>query len=193
MNLIDNWLESNLKRKEIKDCFHTALNFYGTNLETKLLEYNLELQFNDKKSHGNRKNGCFYTDEYIIEFFKVKELLNRSSLDVVFVHELAHFIDRINISKSSRYKYASSIRSSRERIVAETFRSKMKPFPKKRTNYRGRTCELFARAIEEYYAITTNNEYMLSTFIGWDYYVDIDNFKKVIMPIVKDYLCYNQK
>lgn len=193
MNLIDNWLESNLKHKEIKDCFHTALIFYGTNLETKLLEYNLELQFNDKKSHGNRKNGCFYTDEYIIEFFKVKELLNRGSLDVVFVHELAHFIDRINRSKSSRYKYASSIRSSRERIVAETFRSKMKPFPEKRTNYRGRTCELFARAIEEYYAITTNNEYMLSTFIGGNYYVDIDVFKKVIMPIVKDYLCYNQK
>ena len=69
----------------------------------------------------------------------------------------------------------------------------MKPFPKKRTNYRGRTCELFARAIEEYYAIITNNEYMLNTFDSWDYYVNLDDFKKVIMPIVKDYLCYNQK
>lgn len=114
MNLIENWLESNLNRKEIKESFHTALNFLGKNLEN-----------------------------------TVKELLKKSSLDVVFVHELAHFLDRINSPKTSRYKYASSIRSSRERIVAETFRSKMKPFPKKRTNYRGRTCELFARAIEE--------------------------------------------
>ena len=193
MNLLENWLESNLNRKEIKDCFNIALNFYGQKLDTKLLEYNLELQFNDKKSHGNRKNGCFYPTEYIIEFFTVKELLKKSSLDVVFVHELAHFLDRINRPKTSRYKYASSIRSSRERIVAETFRSKTKPFPKKRTNYRGRTCELFARAIEEYYAIITNNEYMLNTFDSWDYYVNLDDFKKVIMPIVKDYLCYNQK
>ena len=158
MNLIENWLESNLNRKEIKESFHTALNFLGKNLEN-----------------------------------TVKELLKKSSLDVVFVHELAHFLDRINRPKTSRYKYASSIRSSRERIVAETFRSKMKPFPKKRTNYRGRTCELFARAIEEYYAIITNNEYMLNTFDSWDYYVNLDDFKKVIMPIVKDYLCYNQK
>lgn len=157
MNLMENWLESNLNRKEIKDCFNIALNFYGQKLDTKLLEYNLELQFNDKKSHGNRKNGCFYPTEYIIEFFTVKELLKKSSLDVVFVHELAHF-------------------------------NKMKPFPKKRTNYRGRTCELFARAIEEYYAIITNNEYMLNTYDSWDYYVNLDDFKKVIMPIVKDYL-----
>jgi len=193
MNILDNWLESNLNRKEIKDCFNTALNFYGKNLDAKILEYNLELQFNDKKSHGNRKNGCFYPNDYIIEFFTVKELLKKESLDVVFVHELAHFLDRINRPKNSRYKYASSIRSSRERIVAETFRNKMKPFPKKRTNYRGRTCELFARAIEEYYAILTNNEYMLINYKICDYYVEIDEFKKVVMPIVKDYLCYNQK
>ena len=58
MNLIENWLESNLNRKEIKESFHTALNFLGKNLEN-----------------------------------TVKELLKKSSLDVVFVHELAHFLD----------------------------------------------------------------------------------------------------
>ena len=173
--------------------FDNKIYIYNFCKITILNKNTIHLQFNDKKSHGNRKNGCFYPTEYIIEFFTVKELLKKSSLDVVFVHELAHFLDRINSPKTSRYKYASSIRSSRERIVAETFRSKMKPFPKKRTNYRGRTCELFARAIEEYYAIITNNEYMLNTFDSWDYYVNLDDFKKVIMPIVKDYLCYNQK
>ncbi|WP_294431427.1 hypothetical protein [uncultured Treponema sp.] len=89
---------------------------------------------------------------------EVKQLLQNNQLDCVFVHELAHFLNHNNRNSFSRYKFASSRRSSKERLIAELFRSKMIPVPEKRTNNRGRTYELFARAIEEYYAIVTDNK-----------------------------------
>jgi len=64
----------------------------------------------------------------------------------------------------------------------------MKPVPQKRTNYRGRTCELFARAIEEFYGIYTKNQNWINEFSTWDYYVGIEVYKKEIYPIVKSYI-----
>lgn len=185
MNDIYVWLEQNIKYGEIQKGLNTALKFYGKEMQAALFDYNLELSLNDRKSYGNRKAGCFYPDSYRIELFSVTE--NIKNLDVVFVHELAHFLDRINRPKANRHKYASSVFGSAERIVAETFRRRMKPFPQKRTNYRGRTCELFARALEEYYAIKTNCDSMLSLYDGWDYYVNVKTFEKAIMPVVSNY------
>ena len=146
MNLIDDWLESNMKSKEIKENFNKALDFYNKKLGTKVLDYNLELAFNNKKRQGGAL-GTFSPSETKIEIFQLKQSIQEGSLDLVIVHELAHFLDRINRSKFSRYNFASSIRVSKERVIAEAFRSKMKPVPEKRTNYRGQTCEIFARAI----------------------------------------------
>ena len=48
--------------------------------------------------------------------------------------------------------------------------------------------EFFARAIEEYYAIYTKNENWIKHLENWDYYVNIDDFNKVLFPIVDDYI-----
>ena len=48
--------------------------------------------------------------------------------------------------------------------------------------------EFFARAIEEYYAIYTKNKNWIKHLENWDYYVNIDDFNKVLFPIVDDYI-----
>lgn len=184
--MITEWLKEKLCYKELEQAFEKALTFYGEKLKTLLLSSDLDLLLNDKK--GRKALGTFCAESNEITLNQVKTLLNENRLDCVFVHELAHFIDHERQNKYSRYKFASSRHGTKERIIAELFRSKMKPVPQKRTNYRGRTCELFARAIEEFYGIYTKNQNWINEFSGWDYYVEIEVYKKEIYPIVKSYI-----
>ena len=160
--------------------------FYGDKLTKDFLSADSNLLLNDKKAR--RALGTFtpFTNEITLN--EVKQLLKNNQLDCVFVHELAHFFDHNKRSRFSRYNYASSQRGRKERIIAELFRSKMIPVPGKRTNYRGKTCELFARAIEEYYAIVTDNKEWIKERGNYDYYINIETYKKNLYSIVHEYI-----
>lgn len=180
------WLKEKLCFDELEKGLNRALSFYGEKRKNDYLSTDSDLLLNDKKAR--RALGTFtpYINQICLN--DVKSLLKWNQLDCVFVHELAHFFDHKYKSKFSRYKYASSQRGSKERIIAELFRSKMIPVPEKRTNYRGRTCELFARAIEEYYAIASNNNEWIKEHAWNDYYIDIEIYKKTLYPLVNEYI-----
>ena len=183
---VENWLSHNLQFDALKDSLEKALSFYGDYCRQHLIGSDMSLLLNDKKQRNTL--GTFNVFSQEITLFKVKDSLNRHILDCVLVHELAHFIDSERYSTQSRYRHASSIRGSKERVIAELFRMKMSPVPKKRTNYRGRTCELFARALEEFYAIHTENKNWQMEFSLNDYYVDSAVFQKEIFPVVLGYI-----
>ena len=183
---IDVWLRSNLKYTDLKETIERALKFYGQNYEKMLIESDLILLLNDKRQRNTL--GRFNSLEMQITLFRVRESLEKNILDCVFVHEMAHFIDNFNRRANSRYNYASSQPGTKERIIAELFRMKMEPVLKKRTNYRGRTCELFARAIEEFYAISTKNEGWKERFLENDYYVNEFIFRREIYSVIAGYI-----
>ena len=183
--MTDDWLKEKLQYDKVYECFERVLSFYG-NFYKGLFINEVSLQMNDKKAR--KALGTFSPISLEITLNEVRNQILQNQLDCVIAHEFAHFIDHVQRSKYSRYKFASSRRGSKERIIAEVFRSKMSPVPQKRTNYRGRTCELFARAIEEYYAIYTKNENWIKQRSGWDYYVALQDFKKVIYPVIENYI-----
>lgn len=186
MSDFQTYLNKNIRSNEICCSLRKAVAFYGNFMEEFLIDSDCEIQFNDKKNRNHL--GAFSSCPAVITFHKVKEQLDDDTLDCVFVHELAHLLDSQRAPKDSRYRWASSSKGSKERAVITLYRSKMVPFPEKRTNYRGRTCELFARSIEEYYAIKTDNVNWIKAHQNWDYYVNISEFKKTIYPVVNDYL-----
>lgn len=187
METIQNYFVNNLKIKELFDTLQKVVDFYGSYVSNCIISKKLDLRPVYKKSFGGKCLGRHYPLETKIELYYVDELLDIRTLDCVFVHELAHFIDHVRAEKYSRAKFASSMNGTKERAIIELFRSLMVPFPKKRTNYRGRTCEIFARAIEEYYAIKTDNKKWYSTQFS-DLYIDLEKYKQVVYPVVKNYL-----
>lgn len=186
METIQNYFVNNLKIKELFDTLQKVVDFYGSYVSNCIISKKLDLRPVYKKSFGGKVLGRCYSTS-IIELYYVDELLDKGTLDCVFVHELAHFIDHVRAEKYSRANFASSVNGTKERAIIELFRSLMVPFPKKRTNYRGRTCEIFARAIEEYCAIKTDNKKWYSTQFS-DWYIDLEKYKKVVYPVVKNYL-----
>lgn len=184
--MFSKWLKEKLCYNELEQSFRKALEFYGEKVIGLFLSSDLTLLLNDKKARIALGTFCPEGNELTLN--QVKKLLKRNILDCVFVHELAHFIDFQRRNKQSRYTFASSKYGSKERIIAELFRTQMIPFPEKRTNYRGRTCELFARAIEEFYAIYTKNENWLYDNSFSDYYITIEVYKREIFPIVLNYI-----
>lgn len=183
MKEIDLWLQNNLQYEDLRQCLSKAILFYGKCMTDAIQQYDLDLFLNDKRNR--RKLGDFSPNS--ISLYDTRKNIHEI-LDCVFVHELAHFLDCIRTIEESRYKNASSIPGSKERVLAELFRNNMNPVPENRRRYRGRTCECFARTMEEFYAIKTNNRYWIDEYKDFDYYVDIEMFKKSIYPTVEEYL-----
>ncbi len=71
-------------------------------------------------------------------------------------HEWAHFMDNYLGSKGGRHFYASDDWSSLPGKIARTFRSNMAS-PQK-SDYQNRTCECFARALEQFFATKKGNQ-----------------------------------
>ena len=181
----NDWLKEKLQYDKVFESFERVFSFYGEYYKSLFIN-EVSLQMNDKKAR--KALGTFSPFSLEITLNEVRNQILQNQLDCVIVHETAHLIDHVQRSKYSRYKFSSSRRGSKERIIAEVFRSKMKPVPEKRTNYRGRTCELFARAIEEYYAISTKNENRIKQHVAWDYYVNLDDFNKILFPVIENYI-----
>ena len=187
---LENCLNNNLYYDEIKNCLEKALSFYGDYCKQLLLSSGTTVFLNDKKEH--RALGSFSHFDNSITMHQIKNSLEQNVLDCVFVHELAHFLDHERRNRYSRYNFASSQRGSEERVIAEIFRMKMSPVPKKRTNYRGRTRELFARAIEEFYAVQSENRDWFNLHFN-NFYVNEATFRKDVYPVVCGYIAKIQK
>lgn len=183
--MTNDWLKEKLQYDKVFESFERVFSFYGEYFKSVFIN-EVTLQMNDKKAR--KTLGKFSPFILEITLNAVRDQILRNQLDCVIAHETAHLIDHVQRSKYSNYKYSSSRRGSKERVIAEVFRSKMSPTPQKRANYRGRTCELFARAIEEYYAIYTKNEGWINQHADNDYYVTLEDFKKIVLPVVENYI-----
>ena len=100
--------------------------------------------------HARRAYGIFFPFYHAIGV-TMKE--GEKGFGFTLAHEFAHFMDNYLATVKGKHSYASDDTSSIANEIARTFRSNMKSYQK--SKYQNRTCECFARALEQFYTIKT--------------------------------------
>jgi hypothetical protein len=103
---------------------------------------------------------------------------------LILAHELSHFLDA-QAGKEPRHFYASDKADTPENSVAKTFRAAMNKNTRRTVNskYLNRTCECFARAMEQYTAfILSPAQYEIYT--KSEAYAQDEPFRREIIPLI---------
>lgn len=178
--------------------------FYG-NLNNLAKSYNLKISYADNcNQHARKAIGLFtsYYNAIGVSFFEPnpneERQFNYDNPDITLVHETAHWLDCMK-AKEKHFFFSSDIEGSTENQISRIFKNELKEKQKKLKNKSGskkfkelgeywyRTCECFARAMEQYYALT----------LGLDMgelqpYVDKAVFEEKIYPLTKELLEENR-
>jgi hypothetical protein len=151
-------------------------------------DYRLKISHaGEKKIFASRFSGIFTPFHHAIGVsFK-----NQESAPIILAHELAHFLDS-RAGDPTGHFYASDDASSPEYAVAITFRSLMNKNQEIiDSKYYNRTCECFARAIEQYTALHAIPEYFKRLSLT-PAYMSQENFTKDIIPLIGRYVMTRQ-
>ena len=97
-------------------------------------------------------------------------------------HEFAHYMDNHLGKLGGRNHYASDDRNGLEYRIADTFRKKMAALQS--SAYMNRTCECFARAMEQYFGAVTGKP--LANSQG--NHPTHDDFAKHVQPLIAEFL-----
>lgn len=108
-------------------------------------------------------------------------------------HEFAHFIDN-KLGQAKGRNYASDDYNSLAGKIATAFRRNMNEAP--RSAYYGRTCECFARALEQYHATKDNADQIKTLADNVPYnkspeHVSQEKFDTIIKPLIDQFFKEN--
>lgn len=154
-------------------------------------KYGLKISYaGDKRMHASKAIGMFVPEMKCIA-------ISNSSIEgrgFTVAHEYAHFMDAY-LGESSGYNFLSDEDGSIANDIASTFRKdmrlKVKPNEKSAAGeeYYNRTCECFARAMEQFYAIKQGTENILYEERNKNgSYIDHDKFLTKVMPLCERFL-----
>ncbi len=121
----------------------------------------------DKMMHARNALGLYYPSMKAIGVSDNKE---NGKFGFTLAHEFAHFLDN-QLGNSKNRHYASDDFNSLAGKIANTFRNNLNK--KTDSDYVNRTCECFARALEQYHAVNVEGE-------------DVVKYKSVGVPYHKD-------
>lgn len=193
--------------EKLSDAVSKVWGHYG-NLKDLAAEHNLKVSFADNCMQYARKTiGLFtpYHNAVGVSFFddgKQISVAGQNHLpDVTLSHEVAHWLDSLKGKDYHRF-FASDQYGTLENKIAVKFKEEIKLREKSnrsaskigKTNevsvgeYWYRTCECFARAMEQYYAL--NHGINLSDEIT---YARKDNFEVDFIPMIEELLEENKK
>ena len=154
-------------------------------------KYGLKISYaGDKRMHASKAIGVFI-DHYKCIAISDTGIEGRG---FTFAHEFSHFMDSY-LGEKDGYHFASDKDGSIANDIAIKFRRDMnlKTNPNTRkavmADYYNRTCECFARAMEQYYAIKQGTEkelYDKNKMSGA--YIDHNKFLVKIMPLCEQFL-----
>jgi hypothetical protein len=145
----------------------------------------------DVKMHASKATGVFFP------YYKAIGVSNEYGGEVfnfVFGHEYAHFADYW-IGKKTGNHFASDKYGSTANQIATIFRSNMNKSSD--SDYINRTCECFARALEQHVAIETKGEgakaWGKQSYLEADYYVNKNVYENQLKPLIKQFLEENKE
>jgi hypothetical protein len=166
--------------EDIKKALDEVFAVYG-NRSSMAYKFRLKISHSGKVlMHARNAMGVFIPAFHAIGI-TFKE--GQTNAGFVLSHEWAHFMDHYLAQQNGRYWYASDDWNSLPGKIASTFRNNMaKPQKSKYTN---RTCECFARAFEEYFAIRRGEEKQFdTTWNAGGTYAKPEVFKEKIQPLI---------
>jgi hypothetical protein len=173
---------------EIRDAFNKIMPVFG-NLRTLCAEYGLKVSHSGVKNmHAHRFIGVFY-NAYRAIGVKFGDLTNNH---VVLAHELSHFLDS-RAGKTVDHFFSSDKPGSIENRIAVLFRKEMNQRTGTTINskYLQRTCECFARAIEQFSAFAVSPAQYLS-FCNREAYAPDNSFRKSVIPLIEELITERQ-
>jgi N12 class adenine-specific DNA methylase/predicted RNA methylase len=169
--------------EEIKTALDGVSKVFG-NLSAVNREYGLKISHAaDKNMHARKASGLFHDRFHAIGvgFARAEEA------PFILAHETAHFLDAL-AGKESGHFFASDKAGTPESEIAEKFRAAFlrAAFRKneKLSDYWKRTCECFARAMEQYAAFKLSPEHY-SRYCGMTGYCSDGAFKREIAPLAE--------
>jgi hypothetical protein len=166
--------------REIEEALEKTTKVFGSLREVSS-GYGLKISHSGSKNMHARKAIGIFTSHYkaIGVCFA-----NTETGYLILAHELSHFLDAL-AGKEPRHFFASDKTDTPENRVAKTFRSLMnKDTPRTQdSKYLNRTCECFARAMEQYTAfILSPAQYEI--FTKSEAYARDEPFRKEIIPLI---------
>ncbi|GMO40559.1 MAG: hypothetical protein Ta2F_16670 [Termitinemataceae bacterium] len=162
---------------ELDNAFDGIKKVYG-DVKDISAKYELKISHSgDKKMHARKTIGIFNSVYHAIGVsFGKKE-----DAPFVLAHEYAHFLDN-RAGQESKHFFASDMKGTPEAKIADVFRRQMNTYHA--TGYWGRTCECFARAMEQYAALQLSPQ-RYEKYCKDDYFCNDTNFKKQVVPLVE--------
>lgn len=201
---------TNFSKPEIEKLSETLKKVYAHygNLSELAGEYGLKISYADNCMQFARKAiGLYfsYHNAIGISFFNEEKQLSVAGInhlpDVTLAHEVAHWLDSQK-GKESHSFFASDKYGSLENQIATKFKEEIKLREKSNKSatrigkadeihlgeYCYRTCECFARAMEQYYALKQGID--LSEEIA---YARKDNFEEDFIPLIEELMEENKR
>ena len=201
---------TNFSKPEIEKLSETLKKVYAHygNLSELAGEYGLKISYADNCMQFARKAiGLYfsYHNAIGISFFNEEKQLSVAGInhlpDVTLAHEVAHWLDSQK-GKESHNFFASDKYGSLENQIATKFKEEIKLREKSNKSatrigkadeihlgeYWHRTCECFARAMEQYYALKQGID--LSEEIA---YARKDNFEEDFIPLIEELMEENKR
>lgn len=136
---------------QIKEALDTLYDIYG-NRSSMARKFGLKISHSGKVlQHARNASGIYFPYYHAIG---VTAKYGDKGFGFTLAHEWAHFMDNYLGSIGDRHTYASDDWASLPGSIARAFRENMDR-PQK-SDYQNRTCECFARALEQYFATKTD-------------------------------------
>jgi hypothetical protein len=170
--------------KEVSDALDKIGRVFG-DLKNVSEEYGLKI------SHAGERHG--FARKSVGIFFDVHKAIGVSFADkdtdfLVLAHEYAHFLDS-QAGKKQNYFFASDKPGAIESSIAKEFRAVMnkEQAKTKSSKYLNRTCECFARAMEQYAAYKLYPE-QFKQYCWNEAYASEISFTRKILPLAETLL-----
>jgi len=176
---------------QIQKALDVTSNLFGNNIQMNK-DFGLKISHSGGVlMHARKAIGLFHPYYNAIG---VSSQYGDNQFQFTFGHEYAHFMD-YSIGKNSGNSYASDKEGSTANKIADTFRKNMNETQS--SDYQNRTCECFARALEQYVATETYGE--VSKYGDEDTYSTRGNhvnkgvYEKEIKPLIEQFLRENKE
>jgi hypothetical protein len=172
----------------IRNAFNLMKPVFG-NLKTICAEYGLKVSHSGvTHMHASRFIGVFI-DAYRAIGVKFGDTENSH---LILAHELSHFLDA-RAGKETEHFFSSDRPGSSENRIAGVFREEMnrRKNSLKNSKYFQRTCECFARAMEQFSAFMTAPAQYLA-YCKNKVYVPDTPFREKLLPLIGDLLREHQ-
>lgn len=138
--------------EELRKALDAVYSVYGDRSSLAKKENLLLSHSGEVRMHARKAFGIYISSMNAIG---VTWMDGQKGAGFTLAHEFAHFMDNKLGELGKRFNYASDDRQSLEYEIADNFRRSMAE--KQESDYQNRTCECFARALEQYFSIETGD------------------------------------